>query len=422
MNRTTHIFSWLAASAVLAALAGCDAPRAEFRPSRLYIAKQLGDDLAGKGSEDGKEARKIRAGRRKQLETINESLVAMFGTPDEPFPRDEKEAAALGLTGVIDPAYLRMAAGPVGVDENGFREGLYRQHCSHCHGVTGDGRGPTAEFLNPYPRDFRMGKFKFKSTPLGIPPTDADLEKTLVDGIPGTAMPSFRVLLAGDEIKSMVNYVKYLAIRGEIERRLIDEAALGLGAEDPMDTSRAFLVEGTLADVVGKWATAAESATPVPARPEYENRADLAASIKRGNVLFHGAVGNCFSCHGTMAIGDGRTDDYDDWSKDFADWKTLLDPEDRAAKLAEYHALGGLGPRNAQPRNLRLNNLRGGRRPIDLYWRVRNGIEGTPMPAANPALVSDEDVWDIVNYVQSIPYETLSMPPEEVLENLRANP
>ena len=41
---------------------------------------------------------------------------------------------------------------------------LYMQHCLHCHGVSGDGAGPTAKFLNPRPRDYRQGIFKFKST------------------------------------------------------------------------------------------------------------------------------------------------------------------------------------------------------------------------------------------------------------------
>src|SRR3974390_2059387 len=41
---------------------------------------------------------------------------------------------------------------------------LYMTHCQHCHGVTGDGKGPTARFLNPRPRDYRQGTFKFKST------------------------------------------------------------------------------------------------------------------------------------------------------------------------------------------------------------------------------------------------------------------
>ncbi len=387
------------------AVAGCDAPVAQFRVSRLYIAKQTD----GKGLPP------------QQMEDISASLTAMFGTPDEPFPRNAGEAAALGVSEVINPTYLRMAAGPVENDENGYPRGLYRQHCSHCHGVTGDGLGPTAAFLNPFPRDFRPGKFKFKSTPIGAMPTDEDLRKTLVDGIPGTAMPSFKVLLKTDEIDAMINYVKYLAIRGEMERKLVDEAVFEVGEEGNMDLSRGILVETLLADVVGKWAGAEAAVTPVPAMSTM-NAEELAASIQRGNDLFHGSQANCFSCHGITAIGDGQTSDFDSWALDFVDWKGLVDPDEKEKKLAQFHALGGLGPRNILPRNLRQNTFRGGRRPVDLFWRIRNGIEATPMPASNPGLVSDDQVWDLVNYVQSLPYESLSLPPEQVLENLRANP
>ena len=68
------------------------------------------------------------------------------------------------------------------------QRGLYRQHCVHCHGINGDGAGPTASFLTPYPRDYRKGIYKFKSTQRGNRPTTADLERTLRQGIPGTAI------------------------------------------------------------------------------------------------------------------------------------------------------------------------------------------------------------------------------------------
>ena len=32
---------------------------------------------------------------------------------------------------------------------------LYRQHCLHCHGLEGNGRGPTGYWVNPPPRDYR---------------------------------------------------------------------------------------------------------------------------------------------------------------------------------------------------------------------------------------------------------------------------
>ena len=56
----------------------------------------------------------------------------------------------------------------------------------------------------------------------GFKPTHADLRKIVLDGIPGTAMPSFK-LLPDLEIEALVDYVKYLSIRGESERGMLME-------------------------------------------------------------------------------------------------------------------------------------------------------------------------------------------------------
>ena len=87
--------------------------------------------------------------------------------------------------------------------------------------------------------------------------------------------------------------------------------------------------------------------------------------------------------------------------------------------IATVQALGALEPRNSIPRNLRQGIYRGGRRPIDIYWRLRNGIDGTPMPAAmmkpdgaGPEVkgLTEEDLWCLIDYVRNLPYESLSRP------------
>src|SRR5262249_15005958 len=94
---------------------------------------------------------------------MNES----FGTPGQPALAGDDEtkslAAQLGLTDE------RLAAGSK----------LFRERCQECHGLSGDGRGPTAPWLTPHPRDFRAGQFKFTST--GKKPTRADLFRTLTN-------------------------------------------------------------------------------------------------------------------------------------------------------------------------------------------------------------------------------------------------
>jgi len=308
-----------------------------------------------------------------------------------------------------------MAAGAVGKDETGQERGLYRKHCAHCHGITGDGFGPTAAFLNPYPRDYRLGKFKFKSTPIGAKPTDDDLMRILNKGIAGTAMPSFFVLKEFEK-RALIDYVKYLSIRGEVERRLFmdlleveDEQPLwNFAGKDEADSDFQIgksIVEGRIVEVAGKWYQPEAKSTPVPERPwdSHKDKDVVAEKIKRGRDLFYTAQANCFSCHGDTALGDGNVREYDDWMVD------LYTKNPDSADVREYVSLGAHEPRNIRPRNLRLGVYRGGLRPVDMYWRIKNGIEGTPMPAASDKL-SDDDIWAIIEYVRFMPYETISQP------------
>ena len=46
---------------------------------------------------------------------------------------------------------------------------------------------------------------------------------------------------------------------------------------------------------------------------------------------------------------------------------------------------------------------------IPNYRRLSAGIKGTPMPAFSSAL-NDEQIWDIVNYVMSVPFEGRETP------------
>jgi mono/diheme cytochrome c family protein len=361
-----------------------------------------------------------------QILDVSNILTAMFGTPDEP-------RVPAGMEQLVRLENLQLAAGPVRTTDDMGSAGLYRRHCAHCHGITGDGQGPTAEFLNPYPRDYRKGSYKFKSTPIGVRPTHDDLRRIVLNGIPGTAMPSFH-LLPHAEVEALVDYVKYLSIRGEMERRLWDEIAQELDEgerlvdESSLDDLASLLNEEFLPEIVDAW-TEVEP-TPVPRRPDW-NEEETLVSIQRGKSLYFGAVANCFTCHGDSQLGDGQTTDYDDWTKEFYDWVKSTDAQEREQKLAEFAELGGLPPRNIIPRNLRQGVYRGGRRPIDLYWRIRNGIEGTPMPTSSmrpdgadpetPGL-SEEDIWHLVDYVQSLPYESMATEGSDQPVYARARP
>jgi mono/diheme cytochrome c family protein len=410
IRKPSSIAAWLC-SLLLAGAVGCGAPEAQFKVNRTYTLNQ---ELSS-GSKLGE-----------RTQDVADVIAALFGTPDQPHV---PALADVDTATVLDAGRLTMAAGPVGSDERGNPRGLYREHCAHCHGVTGDGMGPTAAFLNPYPRDYRKGQYKFKSTPVGSRPTHEDLRKIVLEGIPGTAMPSFK-LLAADEVDALVHYVKYLSIRGEVERALISTTLSELEEKDRLidlelqrstDAAKkeAFagqldIIKAAATDSFSAWSGAEENITPIANKPEMTLTQEQ--SIARGREVFY-TVANCNKCHGDSALGDGQTTDYDEWTKE-------LSP-DKPELLDKYLAVGALEPRNIRPRNLRQGIYRGGRRPIDIYWRVINGIEGTPMPGLGPNVLkpgdppdpkklTQEDVWHLIEYVRSMPYEPISQGTEHL--------
>jgi mono/diheme cytochrome c family protein len=386
-----------ACAVFLLAVVGCGAGEPHFPVNRVYLRQQ---ELAAQIDLSGQ-----------QRQDIVDTLEFLFGTPDEPcVPR----LANMDVGPVLQLDTLRSAAGPVSSDQDGNQFGLYRKHCAHCHGLSGDGAGPSAVFLEPYPRDFRRGIFKYKSTPGPLaPPTHEDLARAIRNGSPGSAMPAFN-LLTDAELESLVQYVKYLSIRGEVERALIFDSI------DLLDDEYDRLVDPALRDkdpdefaeqmapitaqvrgVVQRWLDAPGQVTPVPPPPENWNSAD---AIRRGQELFGGKVANCAKCHGSTGRGDGENVDYDDWARE------IVDPQNPDA-VKPYLALGALYPTPARPRNLEYGIYRGGSRPEDLYRRILNGISGTPMPAiplrpddAKPddQRLTADDVWYLVAYVLSL--------------------
>ena len=237
---------------------------------------------------------------------------------------------------------------------------VYMKRCVQCHGVSGDGNGPVANSLYPRPRDYRRGIFKFTSTPYGGRPRREDLIATLDRGIIGTSMPSFR-LLPKKDIEAVVDYVLVLAQRGELEYQLASEAE---ASEELIDEDIPDYVQ----DVGNHWKEAAASLTQ-PLTPQPQLTPERVA-LGREAFLTKG----CSKCHGE----DGRGHTKDNIGKDSWGYST------RAADLTS-------------------GMLHGGQDPIDIYRRIMNGINGSPMPGFKSALESEpETIWNLVGYVLSV--------------------
>jgi mono/diheme cytochrome c family protein len=364
-----------------------------------------------------------------KIQDMGNVLTALFGTPDQPaFPNAKSfhwvleydEGYSEDLATLVSLENLLRSAGPVAKDVNGVSRGLYREHCAHCHGISGDGAGPTSITLDPYPRDFRNGVFKFKSTTGKSRPSDEDLMRILNEGIHGTAMPSFRVAIDEAEKQALIDYVKYLSLRGEVEIALWDLTAnlendqrlplvFASGydqlTEDEKDEIFGwFETEGVRIESIFKsWIKAKKSPLiKKPTAPPENFAADHREHhqlINRGRELFHGKkLGACTQCHGDTGYGDGELGNFDIWNK----WAKGKKKE----VVKQYLSEGVLPPRNIAPRNFRNGVFRGGRSPTQLYYRIKNGIQGSEMPGA--ATLTDEEIWCLVAYVRNIKSEPIT--------------
>jgi mono/diheme cytochrome c family protein len=249
---------------------------------------------------------------------------------------------------------------------------LYQRHCVHCHGATGAGDGPSGVTLDPVPRDFRRGIFKWVAVEAGHRPRRADLARVLERGVEGTSMPAFKRLTRAER-EGLVDWVRLLAVRGETEL-LVTALAAQRGSVTPELATQAY------ARAWERWDEAEDKYAPVGQPPDPDTF--TAVQVARGKVLFSGEVAKCNTCHGDDGRGDGA-----------AIWELDADGV-RSRRLDQWGA-------PSRPRDLTHGVFRGGDRPADLYRRIKYGIGGTIMPASDPGL-SDEDVFALVAFVLSL--------------------
>ena len=107
-----------------------------------------------------------------------------------------------------------------GADRFTLGETVYKHMCVFCHGANGDGGGKATAYLYPWPRDFRKGIFKHRTTPPGSIPLDKDIFRTIQKGVSGTAMPGWKNALSEEEAWSVVEYIKGFSERFKNETAL----------------------------------------------------------------------------------------------------------------------------------------------------------------------------------------------------------
>lgn len=257
---------------------------------------------------------------------------------------------------------------------------VYRQHCSACHGDDGRGPPPGGQYLEPRPRAFTQGLFKFGDVAAGQLPQDEALKRTIRRGLHGTPMTGW--MLPEDDLEAVVQAVKTFSPRWR-------EEPVG----EPLEVS----------------------ADP------WEGRGETARA--RGEAVYH-VVGaghaGCATCHAAYVSHErlaelteeatGRrprgfaADLYQPTPRD-SDYARAVDEEGRAVETLPVIVPDFFSDRlkTVWPvgRLLDGTDYDAAMQREDLYRVIAGGVGGTSMPTWKGAL-SEEDLWALSYYVQAL--------------------
>ncbi|MFQ5492063.1 MAG: c-type cytochrome [Phycisphaerae bacterium] len=239
----------------------------------------------------------------------------------------------------------------------------YLQYCVGCHGPDGDGKGEAARFFHPTPRNFQKANFKFSSTRSGQLPTDADLRRTILNGLKGSAMPPFE-LLPARSVDGLIAYVKTFS---------------------------------------PKWRERQPSSAIPRVHDPYRN--DPAKGIARGEMIYHGYA-QCWNCHPSYVSSEKLNQHRAAVGNNpLPSFRPNID-----RSVGKPNTEGEI----VYPPDFLRDFVRSGADVESLYRSVAAGITGTAMPTwvdsmevpgdkeGDPPLVQPADLWATAYYVQDL--------------------
>jgi mono/diheme cytochrome c family protein len=230
----------------------------------------------------------------------------------------------------------------------------YVQNCYACHGMAGDGNGPSSRYYRPPPRDLTKGLYKFGGVVDGLP-HDEDFARILERGLSGTPMLAWDIPHA--ELYPIIQYVKSLST--------VWQEAEELGKQIPMDTDT---WQGKEREV-----------------------------IARGKQIYHG-LATCQQCHPAYATKQEMyAASKELGNRPITEFRRV--PFQSETKESQYEANGK--KMVIMPPDFLFNEVRSGQDVKDLYRIISAGIPGTAMPTWYDALPAS-DIWAMAYYVQSL--------------------
>ena len=110
-------------------------------------------------------------------------------------------------------AFLFLAGTASADDAAKGKEVFVKTNCNSCHGMEGKGDGPVAAALDPKPRNYTVGDFKFDANGDGKPGTDEDIAMVIKNGAAaygGSAMMMPNPTLSDADIQLLIVYIRSL--------------------------------------------------------------------------------------------------------------------------------------------------------------------------------------------------------------------
>jgi len=243
---------------------------------------------------------------------------------------------------------------------------MYVRQCYACHGLAGDGRGPSSPGLRPAPRDLRQAKYKFVRMVDGDLPSDKMLYDVIRGGLHGTAMLPWDI--QDDALYDIIHYIKTFSPEDEGWRDPENEVGSPIELSDD----------------------------PWTEKPE--------EAVEYGKYVYHG-VANCQSCHpayGSKEYVHGA------FKRAGKKPETRDDPYHSVRQVTEYDVMG-VEQTNLPP-DYTLNPTRSVRPdPGESNWNSKRslyriigaGVNGTAM-AAWKGTLDEKDLWAVTYYVDSL--------------------
>ena len=198
-------------------------------------------------------------------------------------------AASVDVQALLKPTPALIAKG----------KSIFEVNCASCHGTNGKGDGPAASALNPKPRDYTSGYWRYGG---GV----ARIVQTITNGSPGTAMAPFPGIPLEDRF-ALAHYVRTFNPSKQEADKPEDLAWLdqfgggkkagGAGASTAVATGPA---PGDTIPIARAMALIAQR----PGRIVAAAMAGAPADSSEGAMLY---AGRCASCHAPWGQGGVRT-------------------------------------------------------------------------------------------------------------------